>query len=295
MAKSFHLNQEAYILENDELKVCVLKNFGAKIASITHKKTDFEFLFQPSLKKYQLPIPNGDFADFDTSGLDDTIPTIDTCNYPGTTDLLPDHGDVWSREWEFSLRGSLLNASIQLVSVPLLFERGMELRDNRLVLSYSLTNNTGKGYHYLWALHGLNRIEENTRLLFLKREVDIMNVKDDRIFDFDWRNLYEFPDKSSYKFYMSKELSTDKVGLYYPSKQLSYIIHFNPSELPYLGVWFTKGGFKGEYNCALEPCNGFYDSLERCVENGKSAFIEPFSQKTWKVEIEIRDDVEGDC
>lgn len=294
MDEIYHLNQEAYSLENEILRICVLKNFGAKIASIVDKKTGFEFLFQPSSGAYKLPVADGNFEDFDTSGLDDAVPTIDTCRYPGTSQILPDHGDVWSRGWEFSLEGTHLKARIELASLPLLFERDMELKDNRLVLSYSLINNTNKGYYYLWALHGLNRFEEDTQLLFLKREEELINVKDGRSFDFDWRNLSLFPDKSSYKFYISKKLSTDKVGLYYPSKHLSYIIHFDPCDLPYLGIWFSKGGFKGEYNCALEPCNGFYDSLDRCVKNKKSAYIEALTKKTWTVEIEIRNDIEGD-
>lgn len=283
-----HLNQEAYILENELLKVCVLKNFGAKIASIYDKKKEYELLFQPSKGYYDIPLPNSDFSKYDTSGIDDTVPTIDSCLYPNTQIVLPDHGDVWSRRWEWKKEGSCLTAGISLSSLPLRLERRMQLKENRLKLSYLLSNETDKEYHYLWAFHGLNRFEEEVSLILPKRLEKIVNVKEEKEFDFEWKHLSSYPDKNSYKFYFTEPIEEGRIGLNYRKKGLSYLIHFDPSKLPYLGFWFTKGGFKGEYNCALEPCNGFYDALDRCMENGKSSVIQAFSEKRWKIEIEIK-------
>lgn len=294
LKEGIHLNQEAYFLENEELKVAVLKNFGAKIASIYDKKRGFEFLFQPSKGKYDMPLMDGDFSKYDTSGIDDTIPTIDSCLYPDTKQVLPDHGDVWFRKWEVETEGSCLKARVALSSLPLVLERRMELNQNRLILSYELSNDTSKDYFYLWAFHGLNRMEEDVELILPDSLSNILNVKGEEEFSFDWKKLSNYPDGDSYKFYFTDDIKEGRVGLSYKKQGLSYLIRFDPRELPYVGFWFTKGGFKGEYNCALEPCNGFYDSLDRCVKNQKAAVIKAKSVQRWKIEIEIKEKHEGE-
>ena len=45
------------------------------------------------------------------------------------------------------------------------------------------------------------------------------------------------------------------------------MLHYDVKKLPYLGVWITAGGFEGDYNCALEPSNGFYDGIGRAEKN----------------------------
>lgn len=47
------------------------------------------------------------------------------------------------------------------------------------------------------------------------------------------------------------------------------MLHYDVKKLPYLGVWVTAGGFEGDYNCALEPSDGFYDSVRKAGENGR--------------------------
>jgi len=79
--------------------------------------------------------------------------------------------------------------------------------------------------------------------------------------------LKKYENKKSYKYYILDELSSGCCGLYYKKTGLKYMIKFDKNINPYLGIWITKGGFKGEYNCALEPSNGFYDSLKLAKEN----------------------------
>lgn len=56
-----------------------------------------------------------------------------------------------------------------------------------------------------------------------------------------------------------------------------------------MGVWLTTGGFKNEKNVAIEPCNGYYDSLEKAYENGKVDYVEGSSENKWNILIDIID------
>ncbi len=71
--------------------------------------------------------------------------------------------------------------------------------------------------------------------------------------------------------------------------RIRYLIQYDPLVHPYLGVWITKGGFKGEYNCALEPSNGFYDSLALAYENKKIPLLKARGEDQWTIFIQIKE------
>lgn len=72
-------------LETDCLRVTLLPEIGCKIASIIYKPNQFEALARPlGMKKtddpaklYARAYPGAPFDQYDLSGIDDCIPTID--------------------------------------------------------------------------------------------------------------------------------------------------------------------------------------------------------------------------
>lgn len=63
--------------------------------------------------------------------------------------------------------------------------------------------------------------------------------------------------------------------------------HYPAEKIPYLGVWKTQGGYRGDYNLALEPCTGVYDHLSVAYAIRKVSFVEPKGVFTWWFQIEI--------
>lgn len=285
--KNSHYNKETVLMENEKLKLKVIPDLGFKIASIMYENK--EFLFQPTLLKYDQPKFNDDFSKYDTSGLDEMIPTIDSCNYNGK--ILPDHGDVWSLPWDVKIRDEFIEGSVNLKSMPLSFEKKVSFEnENTIRMDYRVVNNSDEEQSYLWALHGLHNFDDDTEIIFPKNINKVLDVINNKEIDFDSRKLTKlknYEDKKSYKFYMLGELENGECGLYYKNCNLRYMIKFDKNINPYLGLWITKGGFKGEYNCALEPSNGFYDSLNIATKNNKYEKIGPFGKNTWTIQIEI--------
>ena len=60
---------------------------------------------------------------------------------------------------------------------------------------------------------------------------------------------------------------------------------YDAQALPYLGVWITAGGYRGDCNCALEPSTGFYDGISRARENGSLKVIKPGEIFSFTLEI----------
>lgn len=72
-------NLDALSLENDALRVIVLPALGGKLASVFHKKKNFELAAQNQEAFCRLPHVGNDFSKYDASGLDDAFPSIDPC------------------------------------------------------------------------------------------------------------------------------------------------------------------------------------------------------------------------
>ena len=65
------------------------------------------------------------------------------------------------------------------------------------------------------------------------------------------------------------------------------IYRYDADKVPYLGVWKTQGGYRGDYNIALEPCTGVYDDLYVANKIKKAAVIAPLGQYTWQFKMII--------
>lgn len=281
---SKHLNMEAYSIENDKLQIKVLKDFGGKVGSIYHKELDYEVLFQPTKGKYEIPKIGEAYEKYDTSGIDEMLPTINPCFYPNSYKEMNDHGDIWAQKWKYEILGDKLFTTVRSDTLKLDLERTISLVDEEIIFDYKLKNLTKQAHFYLWAFHGLLNFDDTTELEF-STDSKILNVRDDMKYNFDYRKLSEYEDKAEYKFYFVDEIENGNVKIYQKSKNALIEMNFDTDINKYLGVWITKGAFKNEYNLAIEPTNGFYDSLDRAFKNNKIAIIESGEEKEWNLKL----------
>ena len=307
-----HFNLNSIVMESKVLKVKLLPDLGFKMASLIYKPKNMEILFQPTNKKYSIPQYGDYFEKYDTSGLDEMIPTIDKCVYPEGTykgNILPDHGDVWSIPWHTDIKKDTIVGKVKLKSLPLEFHKSLTFEtDNVVRVEYKVKNLGNENISYLWALHGLMIFDDETKIIFPKEAKNILNVHensvlgscgerysfplvkdiDDNLVDLSY--LKHYRDGESYKYYFLDDLKVGEVGLHYLDKKVKYILRYDTKKIPYLGVWVTQGGFKGEYNCAIEPSNGFYDSVEIAYEKRKLPELKSKEEDFWTIYMEIKED-----
>lgn len=299
-------NMDAIIMENDNIKLTLLPEIGFKIASMVYKPKEKEIFFQPTNNLYKIPSYGDTFEIYDTSGCDDMIPTIDKCSYPigkYKNTILSDHGESWSTSWNAEIKNDKIIGSFDLKSLPLTFKKVIYFKDdNSINMDYTVKNNDDENIIFIWALHGLNAFDENTEILIPKENDRIINVHSSELLgdigdthsfpilkekNIDLTKLNSYEDKKTYKYYFLEPFKTGTVGLNYKDDNLTYLIHFEPEKIPYVGIWITTGGFKGEYNVAIEPTNGFYDSLKIAYENNKFQTVNRNSEKSWSISLEL--------
>ena len=90
---------------------------------------------------------------------------------------------------------------------------------------------------------------------------------------------------SCLKFYVPPEQPVAWAGLAHEGLGCQLRLEWNPERLS----WHVGG--EGVYNsapvAALEPSNGYYDSLERAVLNHKVMILEPGETRDWMIVLRI--------
>ncbi len=301
---------DSIILENEGLRVEFLPKYGGKMASFYHKRTDREFLFQSDNEELKIPEYGADFSKFDSSGFDEVFPSIDSTFYPdgkwiGT--LIPDHGEVWSLEWNLKVNNEELIFSVYSPRFPYKLEKKVELLDNKLRIDYQAINLSNEEFKFIWTAHALlNCDHKSTRIILPEGEDRIINVEASSQHLGSWGEIYSYPiaklntgkeiDLSRVepksvnnceKFYIPHKLKEGSCGVEYTDTKERLVYHFPVDKVPYLGVWKTQGGYRGDYNIALEPCTGIYDDLYLADKIGRVASIAGQESYEWFLEMEV--------
>lgn len=301
---------EAFTLENEQLKVTILKSFGAKVASIYYKRQNFEVLFQPTKDEYVVPTYGDSFENYDTSGWDEMYPTIDKCAYPYDTKHkgieMPDHGEMWGIPWNFAVEGDALKASVASPKFDYVFTRYITLKESTIHVEYEAKNIGNEPLYGIWAFHGLLACDHHSKLI-LENVHEIINVhesaslghigtvhkypltKDVKGDNYSLDKINSSSAKKTEKFYVNGEVLKGEARITLNKGKLLLTMNFPEKKIPYLGVWINEGGFKEEYNCALEPANGFYDSVEIAKKYSKINNIMPSEVQEWFLDITLKE------
>lgn len=304
------------VVENELIKAVFLPRIGSKMISLVNKKSGTEFLLenQDESKVYKPAFHGADYSKFDASGFDECFPTIEAAelmieNGEGKTRKIsfPDHGELWSKEWHYEIRGDSILFSTEGVNADYLITKNITPRENRLIVDYTLTNKSGFFLNYIWSGHPLLAVEEGDRIIMpAGTERLFLNWTSDKsIGSFGKYIKISGSDSSDADFFKIKNAAdgialkgfTDLLekgitGLYRSNKNESIFISFDINKLPYLGVWLCYGGWpvesgKKHFTVALEPTTGRPDSLSEAVRRKECPVIKTGEEKKWQIEFSL--------
>jgi galactose mutarotase-like enzyme len=272
----------AVILENDFLKVSLLAEIGSKSTSIIYKPLNYEALWQNPGKKYKKTNYGDSYPAGEFSGFDEMFPSISRCFYenpPWAGAEIPDHGEVWTIPWQYSIEKDHLALEVRGVKLPYKLSKKVSLDANRICIEYQATNLSNNDMDFIWAAHplfntskgmefivpaGMNKIVNavpGKRLLDYGRTYDfpIAQVADGSKF-----NLSLVPEKNNFgfqKYYFFDKVTEGWCVLYDPAQKLNIGLSYPKEQVPYLGMWLNEGGWDGQYNIAPEPATAAMDSI----------------------------------
>ena len=282
---------KAEVLENDFLKVSVILELGAKIAQITDKHANYDWLWEDPTRPLRARQVTDKYDEHDISGFDECFPNIGISSYPGDpTLILPDHGELWSQAWSCEKTDDSIISIARGKVLPYTFERKITLKDRSLVFSYAIENTGKEDFKGFWSAHSLfNAVEGMQILLNGNRSMT-------KEFGFSGRmgsdgadgyaghlDKYTWPHTAgeSGRIYDLSQITlaeplTDKVVVAAPSDgeitllnprhKCSVRFLLDPQEIPYVGICFNLDawpftGHKARW-LAIEPSKGPTDKLD---------------------------------
>jgi galactose mutarotase-like enzyme len=252
------------------------------------------------------------FEDGDASGIDECIPTVSGCEIQ-TEDgpiAVPDHGDFWRIPFACRREQSALLLEAEGFTLPLHFQKRLELVRNRLITRYSLRNTGPKAVQFVWSAHPGFAVDEEDRIVFPEsvQQISVWYSAQSRLGEpgqtHSWPLATDAGNRSidlsrvggpgaevGDKLFISAPLE-GWVALLRKRIQRRVEVRFNPADAPHVGVWLSYGGWppnspKRQHCVALEPCTSPADSLATAIDRKSARTLEPGANWEWEIEIRV--------
>ncbi len=300
----------AHLLENEFLRVRLVREEGGRVASITSKDSSLEFLLhsQPGRGRCK-PGMQAAFRDGACAGIEECLPSVGACGSGTEGGPVPDHGDFWQLAWK--VEGAPDESSQRLMATgfsrTLRFRKRARLRGRTLYLDYSVENTGDKPTSFLYACHPLLAVDVGDRVV-LPEEVTRLSLnssRGDRLGEagrtIDWPLVLPGVDLSRVlarsagvaDMLYTARLRSGCCGLYRSSAQQGIAVRFDTAHLPYLGLWLCYGGWPEDgpeprqYAVALEPTTAPQGTLKEAYENGQASHLPIGGAFKWTNSFEI--------
>ncbi|WP_053942252.1 hypothetical protein [Kallipyga gabonensis] len=284
------------LLENENLVVRLLPEVGFKIREIYYKPKNFDLLYKPKearntqdfRKGYFNPYPGMSYKSFDRSGIDDCIPSKESCQLTNVGHI-HNYGDVWARSWnvrESDLSKTTCTASVRLSAMPFFFERTVTLSGSSVFLHYRLLNETVSPQVWMWSLHALAVSTPDARLE-LPGPGSYIDLKTLKELNEDFSQVSAIPSDRDLHFFSPKAIEDGLAAIHYPGQGLVFRLRWNARILPYLAGSIQTSAYSGERKLSLRPTNGYLENLEKAVEAAKSAALPPDGEVNWDIELSL--------
>jgi galactose mutarotase-like enzyme len=304
-------NAAAITLRSDELEVIIIPAEGGRIASLRSISSGLEFLTQArSDRQIIKPGLETAFQRGPCAGAEECLPTVGPCA-DCTGSPAPDHGDFWQIPWNVDSHDERrLEMHAVGFSRPFRFERIIEVDGASLLLGYRIVNIGSMSYSFVYAWHPLFAVEAGDRVV-LPTEVAEVTLSYSRnqapgpeAKPLEWPELRDSkgirdlsvagePHHQTAEMIYTRTLHVGRCGLFRGKHQQGVIISFDPSQLPYLGVWLCFGGWPvdgpepKQAAVALEPTNAPCSTLSEAEQAGLAVCLAPERAFTWDLKVDL--------
>jgi galactose mutarotase-like enzyme len=284
--RPFDNDLQSVVLSNATLEVVVFPEAGARIYSIFHKPSQTEFLWHHPVNAPRSNQSGEWFDDVFCGGWDELFPTCEACEFQGVH--VPDHGELWSTSWEWSIEHAGLTSPCLYTGVtakvfPVRFERSLVLDPHKpmIHLHYCLKNLSSKSLKLIWGIHPLFNITPHHRidLPLGNMQVDLSSTillgTVGQIYEWpflptpsdvrDMRTPLKAEAKTFAGHYCTKP-SANWFALTDTKKQLGIALIYPRDIFRSLWLWQSYGGWQGLYHLAIEPWVGYPVKLDEAIK-----------------------------
>jgi galactose mutarotase-like enzyme len=308
--ESIYKDTSSYVIETEVLRAEFVAA-GGRMVSLQDRRIGHEFLFQQTEAKYVRGNYDVPMALNEAAGYDDMFPTISECfndTPPWSGIRMPDHGEVWSLDWNVEKSSDSLSLSVHGVRLPYRFSRKVTFPEpNRLRMAYTLENLSPFVMPYLWSAHAMLRPEEGARIL-LPEQCRVATVGSshsgrlgkygDRITWPNWTDAHGVPhdlskvrspttdDVEAYTF--ADRLSHGMCGLQFPSIKRTLRMSFPVETVPFMTVLVGEGlKTDPRFFVLLEPCSAPFGRLDTSRSYSEDSAVAKSASREWYLDFMV--------
>jgi len=285
-----HKKLRTVILENRDLRVVVLPEFGAKILEFTLKSLNRDLLYHNPRVEIRTPVYGVNMDNWWHGGIDECIPNALPSTYLG--EEYPYMGETWSLPWDFEVeKRSPTEVTLHLwrptIIAPLLVERWMTLRGDGSVLEmrHKITNLGYTDFQFLWGIHPAIAINASSRIDIPESRLIIDTSypnnrlgKTGDVYQWpyaktkvgetvDMRNVAP-PESQTWDLHYATQFSEGWLSVTDTSTRVGFGMSFPKDVFRCIWLWLVFGGWRAHYCLAVEAWTGYPMKLDDAVKNG---------------------------
>lgn len=291
-------------LANDRLEAIVRPDLGGRLEHLIDRATKRDVVWHPP--GYTTP-PSRTLeigAPFDphwTGGFEEVFPNDVAGRFRGR--MLPDHGELWSQAWDVAERTpESLGLEYACTTVPVAARKVFTLAGDELRIGYRFTNESDEALPFLFKLHAAVRVEPGDRVTLPDCAVEAVDLAFGSVLAEP--GLHPFPvlrrdagreerldlvhdrDSRIREFFYVHGLAEGSCGID-RSDGTRLRIDFDVTDLPYVWVLKSCGGWEGRQVVLLEPCTNVPYDLETAVRRGSAAELPPRGSCAFDLRVRI--------
>jgi galactose mutarotase-like enzyme len=279
---------------SDLLRLVILPELGAKIWQIQYRPAAADLLWNnPSLAPARQSL-HASYDDTWSGGWDELFPNDAAGEWSGYK--LPDHGELWSGEWqdETVMVGDVLALRLSYTTPLTHFqvEKTLILRPDLAVLeiNYKLTNRGTETFPFLFKLHPAFAVSASHRIDFapmtVHLEPEFPGTLEGAPHTFAWPHariggksidLRQVPaeDSGAVHFFYGAELGGGWCGVTNRANRLAAALRFDPAVFSSCWLFATHGGWRDLNVAVLEPGTGYPYNFHSMIEGGNAFRLGP--------------------
>jgi len=241
--------------------------------------------------------PKEDYGEYELRpvyGYDDCFPSVESCYYPGSKWMIPDHGEVCWLPFKVKGEKNSLRFEVDSKNIPARLVREMIFEENKLIWSFRVENLGNKEINFQHVIHPLMPINSITGIKLPGYESVFDDINNGVLSLDGSHSLEEFllsrPSGSTNMLFIRNikmgEMSWDYVN------KIRVVAKFSPDIFPSIGIWWNNGKYPDEDNCrrnecALEPVPGLNSRLSDAIECGKALKLSGGDVFEWEIEWNV--------
>jgi len=285
------------IMENENLRLSILVDYGAKVFELIDKSISHDFLYHNPRVEPRVPVYGVNVDNWWCGGIDEAIPTGHPCYYKGEN--YPYLGEVWSLPWNYKIEKDETDEVVvhlwrTTVIAPLRVDRWITLKQNKRIvyMHHKITNIGYSKQEFIWGIHPSFYIEPGYRIELPAGNVMVHeSLPNDRLGSKGTKYVWPYAvDKNGNKVDMREvppptvqtsdlhyaiQLKEGWFALIDPKNRRAIGMCFPKEIFKAVWLWLVYGGWRGLYCAAIEPWTGYPARLDEAVREGVYSELSP--------------------